>query len=181
MLKGLTYRRKNRLLLLGAAVLLLLVYVSAVSKTVALRSTCSKLAQRIDSAARLPEETRQMEARLAALDKDFRPVAPIARVHEELLGTVSNRCQQLGLVLRDFPAEQESRHREWIVKTHVFTVEGGFNGLLQLVHELERMPDGKVLSADYRSRRDPKTRALSLSVTVYVQHLTKANDETRTD
>lgn len=178
MLNRLTYRKKNQLLLAGAGLLLLLVYSFAISKTVALRSTCLKLEQRVDSAAHLPEETAGMEAKLAQIEKNFGSDSASGNTHEALLGVVSAWSQQHHLVLREFPELLQYRNREWNVETHRFTVEGNFTELLRLVHLLEQTQQlGKVVSADYRSRRDPRTKALSLTVTVYVQHLNKDNHE----
>jgi len=177
MLSKLTYRKKNRLLLLGAGLALLLVYSLTLSKTVALRSTCSRLELRVDSAAHLPAETAELEEQLAMIDANFRNDT-LSNLHEELLGIVSAYCQQHRLVLRDFPELLRYRNREWDVETHRFTVEGNYTELLRLVHLLEKQQGaGKVVSADYRSKRDPRTKALSLTVTVYVQQLKKSNDE----
>ena len=150
----------------------------AISKTVTLRSTCNKLEQRVDSVAQLPEETSLMEEKLARIEKNFQGDTSAVNMHEELLGIVSAWCERHKLVLRDFPEQFRYRNREWDVHTHQFTVEGEFTELLRLVHLLEQEEHtGKVVSADYQSKRDPRTKNLSLVVTVYVQHLIKESHE----
>lgn len=172
MLNSLTFRRKNRLLAAGAVALLLLVYSLSISKTVALKNTCSKLEKRLDSAANIPAETEMLERKLQRLDKNFSSDSVHANLHEDLLAIVSGYCDQRNLVLREFPEQLTTQSPEWIIETHQFTVAGGFTELLRLVHLLETRQTGKIVSADYRSIRVPGKKT-TLTVTVYVQQLKK--------
>lgn len=173
MFNKLTYRRKNRLLAAGALLLLFVVYSFSISKTAALRSTCNKLEKRIDSAANIPAETEMLERKLQRLEKNFSSDSLHENLHEDLLAIVSAYCDQRQLVLRDFPEKLTTESREWHIETHQFTVAGNYTELLRLVNLLESRQTGKVVSADYQSKRDPKTKTLSLTVTVYVQQLKK--------
>lgn len=173
MLNKLTYRRKNRLLAAGAVLLLMLVYSLSVSKTLTLRSTCTKLEKRLDSAASIPAETEMLERKLQRLEKNFSSDSLHENLHEDLLSIVSGYCDQRQLVLREFPEKITTQSPEWDIETHQFTVAGNFSELLRLVHLLESRQTGKIVSADYQRKRDPKTKTLSLTVTVYVQQLKK--------
>ena len=102
MLKKLSWKQKNKLLLIAGLVLLWTVYSFAISNTIEVRSQCIVLQQQIDSASGAP-------LRLAALQQEFQQLETITNsndtsntLHERLLGVVTNYCQQNNTVLRDF-------------------------------------------------------------------------------
>lgn len=174
MMRGLTWKRKNQLLLAGGVLLLWIVYSYAITNTLEARSSCQTLQLRIDSAATAPEQLAQLEQQLAGFSSLTMTTDSTAAIHEHLLGVVTNYCQQHNLVLRDFSSPVILQQQEWRIENHPITVEGTFVDLLQLVNHLEQEPKGHVISTEYRSRRDNKTQELSLSLLIYLQTIRNA-------
>lgn len=168
-MKTLTWKKKNRLLLIGALLLLWIVYAFALRNTIDARSECRTLQAKLDSSAGAPQRLTQLKDELAALDAITCDSGN--SVHEQLLGVVTNYCGQHGLTLRDFAPPVRYRSDAWTVETHPVTVEGNYISLLQLVHRLEQEKNGKVVSVVFHSKRDNKTQALALLVTIYVQNI----------
>jgi hypothetical protein len=175
MKKKLSWKQKNRLLLFAALATLWIVYAFAVSNTLGLRSECNELQLQLDSASGAPGRAQELRSELQRLEEITGGTADSATasvaLHEKLLSIISAYCQENNLILRDFATPLRYSQQEWIVETHPVTVEGNFISLVKLVQLLEQEKTGKVISADFRSRRDNKTQALSLTVTIYVQNI----------
>jgi hypothetical protein len=171
MWKKLSWKQKNRLLLIGGIVLLWTVYSFAISNTIEVRSQCVVLQQQIDSASDAP-------VRLAALQQEFQQLETITNsndtsntLHERLLAVVTGYCQQNNSVLRDFASPVCYHQQEWLIETHPIMVEGTYVNLLKLVHKLELEKIGKVVSVDFHAKRDNKTQTIALLATIYVQNI----------
>lgn len=170
MKKKLTWKQKNRLLLTGSIIMLWAVYAFAISNTLDARSECRNLEQQLDSAADAPARLAQLHEELLELETITGKDTANA-FHEHLLGIVTQYCRENDLMLRGFAQPVRYRQQEWTIETHPVLVEGPYIALLQLVHRLEQEKTGKVVSVDFHSKRDNKTKALSLLVTIYVQNI----------
>ena len=168
-MKTLTWKKKNRLLLLGVVLLLWTVYTFALRNTISARSECRTLQAKLDSSADAPQRLLQLKEELRELETITSDSG--SSVHEQLLSVVTNYCEQHQLTLRDFAAPVRYHSEAWTVETHPVTVEGNYISLLQLVHRLEQEKNGKVVSVDFHSKRDIKTQSLALLVTIYVQNI----------
>lgn len=150
------------------------VYSFAISNTIETCHECAVLKQQLDSASDAP-------VRLAHLKAEFRQLETITdnsdtstTLHERLLSIVTNYCQENDIVLRDFASPICFSQQEWLVETHPIIVEGTYIALLKLVYKLEQAKIGKLVSVDFRSKRDTKTQSLSLTATIYVQNIIHA-------
>lgn len=179
MFERLNYKRKNQLLLAASVLFLLLCYFLAFKGTWALYSEVQELETQIKLANGAPQKVAIMESRLAELDRlpGLKQNADTS-IQQELLGVVTEYCQKTGTILREFPKTLVSEEGDYRVETNVFTVEGGFSKLLELVYLLEQKNRlGKIASVQYNSKRDVRTKALSLTASVYLQNIKKANHE----
>lgn len=163
----LSWKQKN--VLLGAVLFVFswLVYTQAISLTVQLSEECDVLEQKIDSAENVSAEAQLLEAELVRFNQH--PGTASYVTHEQLLDLVSGYCEQHNVVLRDFPAAINYRRDEWRIEIHRITVQGGYVEMVQLLEFLREQGKGKVVSADFFSKTDNKTKIKSLLTTIYVQ------------
>jgi hypothetical protein len=173
MIRGLTWKRKNQLLLIGAVLLLWVVYNFALSRTLETRAACIVLQQRIDSAGTAPDQLAALKREFANFQTETGVEDTSDELHEYLLGIVTTYCAANNLVLRNFTQPIHLRQQEWKIDDHPLTIQGSFIGLLKLLHHLEQEPRSSVISSEFRSRRDPKTQELSLSLVLYIQTIQK--------
>jgi hypothetical protein len=169
MMRRLTWKRKNQLLVIGAVILLWIVYSFAISKTLAARSACIDMQERIDSAGSAPDQLIRLKQEFANFQSETGAIDTSNEVHEYILGIVTTYCANNNLILRDFTHPYRLQQQEWKIEDHPLTVQGSFIGLLKLLHHLEKEPRSNVISSEFRSRRDPKTQELSLSLVIYIQ------------
>lgn len=173
MFTGLSYKKKNKLLLAGTVLLLFIVYSFAVKKTVLLRSECKEMEATLEMAADAPVKAAMVQKKLdemnALLGKEREEHGE--NTQEDLLGTVTGYCQKNNILLKEFPKALINKEKDFIVETNVFTVEGSFAKLLELVYLLEQKSKiGKVASVQFKTRTDVKTKALFLTAKVYFQN-----------
>lgn len=177
MLKGLTYRKKNRLLAIGAVVLLLLTYLLSVSRTVDAYREVSGLEKRSEEAKNAPSKVSELERELKGIEKLF-GTNQEGHVQQELLETVTGYCKTANTVLREFPRTVYHEEKDLVVETNVFTVEGSFRQLLKITYLLEEEKKlGRISSVRYFTKKDPKTKVPALNATIYLQNINKTDHE----
>lgn len=170
---SLSYRTKNKYLIVGGLVFLLLAYLLAFSKTVNLYFTNSNLKKKLIVAQEAPEKRRLMEAKSNALKEKLSSYfADSLKDQEHLLEVVSNFCQKNSLLLKEFPNEEYHEEKEFVVGTTELKIEGNFVNLLKLVHLLEQKEAvGRVSSSSFDAVFDNKRKKKVLVLTIYLQTL----------
>ncbi len=173
-LRNLSWKQKNRLLLVGLALVCWIMYSCAISNTFKAKAACEQVQLQIDSAAGAPERIAELKSELLKLDAitgSSETLSSDSAVHEQLLNLVTEYCEGNNLVLREFLLPIQYHQQEWLVETHPFTVEGNFIAIVQLLEHLRKNVPGKIVSADIHSKKDNKTKTVSLLVTIYVQNI----------
>ncbi len=170
-MKKLTWKFKNRLLLFTAIALLWIVYSFSVRNTLETRSTCIRLEKKIDSASGAPQRQKILERELQAFNLLLGQTDSVGGMHEHLLGVTSTWCLAKQLVLREIPAPVRYTTRDWLVETHTIVVEGNFTALLRFAEHLEQEKSCRLVSTDFKTIRDPKTKRLILTATYYLQNI----------
>ena len=179
MFKNLTYKKKNQFLAAASLVVLVCFYRFDVNTTVALHRQVNELAGQIEIAKDAPQKVGLMEVKLGQMDllSGLKHNSDTS-IQQELLGVVTGYCQQNAVVLRGFPKTMVSEAEGFRVETNVFTAEGGFTKLLELVYLLEQKNRvGKVASVLYNTKKEVTTRSLSLTAAVYLQNIKKVKNE----
>lgn len=178
MLKGLTYRKKNKLLLLAGAMFLLLTYMLSVRNTIDACREAAGLEARSELASGAPMKAAQLKKQLEEMNSALGVQAKQENVQQALLGMVTGYCRAENTVLREFPRSVLREEKDLLVETNVFTVEGSFAQLLKLVYHIEQENRiGKVSSLRFFSKKDPKTRTTALNATIYLQNINKPGHE----
>jgi hypothetical protein len=171
-LKSLSYGKKNRLLVISGGILLLLVYVFSIQRTIEAYREVSALEVQAGMAANAPAEAGKLEKQIERMNELAGVSNGSADVQQELLGMITGYCQQNGTALREFPETVRNEENDLTIETSMFTVEGRFSELLKLEWLLEREKGtGKISSARFFSRKDPKTKTIALNVTIYLQNI----------
>jgi hypothetical protein len=172
-LKSIPYNTKNKILLWGGSLLVVVIYQFTFKKTIALYSECREMKKRSElmEGAAMKKITLEKEAaRLDLLSGSLQ--ANDSNVQQVLLGIVTSYCQSNGLLLKEFPQTQRSQENNYEIELNSFTVEGEFQKLLKLVYCLEqKYRIAKVASLDLKTKKDLRTKKASLTATVYLQNI----------
>lgn len=173
MLKGLTYRKKNQLLIVVSLMMAYLIYVFAIKKTIGAYNEYTLAEKQMELLVNAPIMSAQLEKKLFNINSKIGHQNTIDQNAEQaLLELITNYCQENHVVLRAFPETTVARQRDLFVETNMFIIEGGFSSLLNLVYELEQKSKlGKIVSVRYQLKKDLRTKDMSLIATIYLQNI----------
>ena len=175
MLKNLSYKHKNRLLLAVAVIFAIMSYYLAFEKTFDLRTQCSEMKNELSIASMAPERIANLEMQLRSIEgviggQTEEGIDP----QQQLLEFVTNYCEEQRITLQEFPQPISHEEEDYAVETNIFVVRGNFIKLLNMTYALEQeMRIGKVVSVKYKSKKNLRTKRLDLKVTVYLQNVRK--------
>lgn len=173
LLHKLSWKQKNRILLVAIIVLLWVVYAFAISNTIAARSDCDRMQLQLDSVEGAPDKLAELKSELTKFSLLTGGTNDTLRdMHEQLLNFVSVYCNDHNLQLREFTQPVRYAQQEWSVETHPLTVEGNYISIVQFIRALELSSMGRIVSVDFHTRIDNKTKSKSLLATIYVQNIT---------
>ena len=177
MLQHLSYKNKNRLLAVGALLFAVISYVLAFKATFDLRSECAAMREELSIAAMAPQRIAKLEMQLRSIEgviggQTEEGIDP----QQQLLEFVTNYCERERITLQEFPQAISHEEEDYAVETNIFVVRGNFIKLLKMAYALEQeMRIGKVVAVAYSSRKNPRTKRLELTATVYLQNVRKLN------
>ena len=181
MLKEVSYKNKNRFLMAGVLLLLVILYPLSFKPSFLLYKKCSYMRQQVSLAKDAPIRV----AILRNQEKEFDHVLGITKgednSQERILSTIADYCQENKILLKEFPKTISKQEKEYLIETNYFTIEGGFVKLLKLCYELEQKNKvGKIASVNYELKKDYKTQEDFLTAMIYIQNIKKLTQETLT-
>lgn len=175
MFKTLSYKKRNKLLLIAASFLAVVVYFLAIKKSIVVIKQYRALKEQLQIASDAPQKAAELQKKLAELDHVLeQQQQTTTSVQETLLGFITNYCQNNNLILREFPKTIHVNEKDFLIETNVFTVEGGFLKILPMIYLLEQKNKiGKIASVNFQTKKDFKTKNTALTATVYLQNVSK--------
>ncbi|MFL5763633.1 MAG: hypothetical protein ACJ77K_06795 [Bacteroidia bacterium] len=170
-----SYKKKSRLLLIGAGLILLIVYRFGISNTLDLRRMYDDQSKKAEEISQMPAEEQRLKKEVAVMEAGVRNYVQDSSEHQQqLLDLLAAYCQSHETVLREFPKTIVAENGELQVETNRFVVQGSFQALLQLVYSLEQKHRiGRVGSVCYQLVKEIKTKKMVLTATVYLQNIKK--------
>ena len=175
MLKNISYKHKNRLLIGVAFIFGLVSYFFAIDTTLDLRNSCSQIKKELLIAATAPQRIAKLEMQLRSIEGVIGSQAEEGiDPQQQLLEFVTTYCEEQNITLQEFPQVISHEEQDYAVETNIFVVRGNFIKLLKMAYALEQeMKIGKVVAVEYKSKRNPRTKRLDLTSTIYLQNVRK--------
>jgi hypothetical protein len=179
MLEQLTYKKKNKLLILVAVLLFFIVYGFGIKKTIVAYRNYTDAEKQIQLGANAPVMAAELENQLMQMDAKIGTQNKTGQnTEQELLEVLTNYCQTNHAVLREFPESTTAAEDKLLVETNLFVVAGNFSTLINLVYLLEQKAKlGKVGSVHYQLKKDIKSKEMVLTATIYLQNIKKKENE----
>jgi len=179
MFKNLTYKQKNKYLLIGFVLFLFLSYFMAISDTLAEWSAYGKLEKQASRLDETPQQLRGLQMKLKGLNYLIEnKQRSHDGVHASLLNVITTYCDENSILLREYPGSRENIQNDLVIETNIFEVQGSYLKLLNLVYLLEQKQRiGKVASVKFQSKKDMQSKQQILTVTMYVQNVKKNSHE----
>jgi hypothetical protein len=179
MLDNLTYKRKFHILLGGMVLLSLFLVSNVFSKTFDLIIQNRSLTTELAKAAEAPKELVKLKAQIGDADQILQDQKTNDSItaHERILGIVSQYCHENKVTLYNYPEPNLSRDGEFLTETNIFTVQGSFKKILELIYLLEQKEKpGKIASVNFKSTKNFETQHIELLSTIYLQTFKKSHE-----
>jgi len=177
--KNKTYKQKNKYLLIGFGLMLIVAYQLAISETVDNYKACAELEKKQQSIQQAPQDLKLLQAQLKGINHLIENGhRNVGGAHAALVNVISNYCDENTVTLREYPGTQETIQNDLVIETNVFEVQGPFIKLLNLVYLLEQKNRiGKIASVRFESHKDLATKQTMLTVKIYIQNVKKNTHE----
>lgn len=172
-LKDLSYKQKNKLMLIGAIVFAIVAYFISISDTVDAYYKNEVLLHQIQQGAKAPQNIQKLNENLNRISSNLGDYELDSLHNENLfLEVIGEFCQEHKLILRKFPEPTLHQEKDFIIYTHKIEIQGGYTNLIKLVYELEQVQKiGRVTSVNYKRVKDRKTKKVVLIASIYLQHI----------
>ena len=127
-----------------------------------------------------PQQIASLETKIEEIEqvigKNFNAGCDI---QQQILEKISNYCIENKLVVKEFPKKLSSYDQQYMIETNRVVIEGSFTGLLKLLHFLEQDKQiGRVVSVDFQTNQDFKTKRTILTMSIFIQNIkTGTNDK----
>jgi hypothetical protein len=170
---GLTYKQKNQLLILASVFALLMIYWFLISPNLNRSSLNKKYRGEIAKAEKAPALIKSLREELGTMNSFMEAyVSDSAADEDRFVEVITNFCQKNNVTLKELPRVVETEEQKFTVQTKVVIAEGSYNDLLRLIYQLEKKEKvGRIVSTQFKSYTNNKTKKLTLSLTIYLQNL----------
>ncbi len=162
--------------MLGITILIsiAIIYEAALKKTINTYKECNNLELQIQVANDAPMKMSELKRKNERLDVLLGTGGMYGDIQQSIMGVVTGYCNQNELTLEEFPTPASEKNNGITIETNVFTIEGGFNKLLDLVYLFEQKYKlGKIVSVIYKLKKENSSHASKLNAIIYLQNIKK--------
>ena len=167
-----TAKKKNILLLVGFVLMLFTSYQLAFKKTFSLKTDVERLQKEIAMFENTPASIARLEVQQTYYDSILR-VNKVTDASEQnsLLQAINAFGNDHDLNVVNFLEPHRFKNEDLTVTTYECSIEGDYNGLIQLLQELENNPRfGDVSHVRFEKKKEPRTRRVYLVVTLLISN-----------
>ena len=173
MFQNFTYKKKFYLAMGGAILLLWLGFKFGISRTLELKGQLEEQESKLSEIQDAPARLHSIEARLELLNGMIGDVSG-DEVSPYLIEKVGTYCEENDLVFSGMPGKHLFEKEDYKVATYSVKVQGSFDDMLPLLHELEHNSSaGKLRSAVFQSEYVLREKRKILEGIFYMQSVMK--------
>ncbi len=154
-----TNQTKNILLVAGFTLAIFLCYHLAISKTVDLKSEFDTFKQEEKLFKNMPKQLTLLKQKQTYYDSILnKHLITGASIQNNLLKRINSIASSNQLKVIAFLQPHVARNNDVILKTHQFTVQGGYNDIITLVHYLEQETKfGEIINLSFEKKKNFRT------------------------
>ena len=174
----LTHKQKFRYLLFGTGILMLFIYILALKPTIELKKKYRTIKQNIETSSDAPQKIVMLENQLLNFRFLFNNQEEGTGNHEKIHEFISLYCQKRGITFSGYPPLHTYNEQNYVIETNIIELEGDYIPLLKLLYEVEKnMNYGKVVSVQFISNTNLRTKTKKLGLKIYIQHIIQNQNE----
>lgn len=168
-----TYEQKNKFLLMGVPVILLLVYFLAIGNTINAFVDYNTLKKKVHNLENAPKQINDLQAKLGFYNNKLgKFIVDDPYTQDTLLSIVSDYCKQTNVSLVEFPTAQYLEQNDYRIEHNQFEVAGDFKSILRLNALLEDNSSiGRIVSVHWNSFNERQTKRRKLHARIHIENL----------
>ncbi|MDC6364032.1 MULTISPECIES: hypothetical protein [Flavobacteriaceae] len=162
---------KNKFLIGGFFLLLIISYQLTIKKTLVLRNGYLSNNAKKELAKNIPLELSNIAQKEKQLDNQFKKLdLGSINFQNDLLKFLNETTLSNSVKMIEFNAPHTVENGTTETKTFIFILEGAFSGILKVGHSLESQINfGAITHMDFKKMKDYRTGKLSLQATIHLQ------------
>jgi len=157
----------------GMVILFWMGFKFGITRTLQLKNQLDNMENKLAEIQDAPARLHSIEARPEELNRLIGDVS-VDKVSPYLVEKIGKYCKKHSLVFSNMPRKHIFKKEDFTVATYTIKVEGSFNKILPLLHELEHSTSvGKVRSVVFESEYVLREKRKILEGTFYIQSIMK--------
>ena len=179
MLSQLTYKQKFLLTILFSIIFLFIAYRTAIRKTIDRRNLCDELKSNLELVQNAPQQIAGMQLQLEKLNSIIGRNDTLSKDNwQQILEITANYCKKHKIDLIEISDPLIIERGDYIIETNKLELEGPFIKINRFIYLLEQQYNiGHVISTEFKSRQDIRTKRVSLRTIIFLQNIKKKNYE----
>lgn len=163
--------------MLAVFLLSLLTWFNGISKTLNLKSECSRMEYILDSTDASNSDIESIRAKIENYNDILgSETEKIEEINRGIMNFIGGQLEPLNLTLTEFPPVHEFVQNQYVIYTHQAEVEGSFANTLKLIYELEtKFKLAKICGLKIHTKEDYATHRKKLYALIYVQNIRTKN------
>lgn len=164
-------KRKNRLLIAGFALLLLICYQFAIKNTLEEKNRYNQLKKEEILFQNIPKQLLTLNKKKEYYDSLLAKYQiGETSLQNSLLKNINKNAKELNLKVIDFNEPHITVKNDLQVSTYSITIEGTFNNITQLIYRLEQKTRfGELVNVHFIKHKNYRTRKNYLQATIMLQ------------
>ncbi|MDO3695885.1 hypothetical protein QVZ41_13625 [Wenyingzhuangia sp. chi5] len=165
------YQTKNKVLVIGFVVVLILCYQLAISNTVVLKNTYHNLKEEELLFKNTPKQLSLLSQQKKYYDTLLKKYQMDGgSIQNNLLKKINSLSQEHQLKVVEFLEPHVFSNNEMMIKTYQFTVEGDYNAIIKLVNHLEQQTVfGEIINLHFEKKLNFRTNKSYLQAHVLLK------------
>ncbi len=152
-------KTKNIVLIIGFLLSLLICYKYAVKNTIDYKNKHTNLKQQEQLFVNTPKQLSILKQKKKHFDSILSKYQlDGTSIQNNLLKTINSFAQANSIKVTSFIEPHITIQNDLTVKTYVFTLEGSYNSILRLIHQLEQQTKyGEIINLHFEKKKNFKT------------------------
>ncbi|EDP71920.1 hypothetical protein FBALC1_12502 [Flavobacteriales bacterium ALC-1] len=166
-----TQKTKNIILVVGFLLTVLIAYKYAIANTLQLKNEYKTLKQEAVVFNNMPQQLSSLKQREKYFDSLLTKYQlGESSMQNSMLKSINTFADANKLKVIDFIEPHKMRKNDLTVNTYQFTLEGDYNAIITLIHQLEQKTRfGEVINLNFKKQKNYKTGQFYLQASVLLK------------
>lgn len=161
-------RNKNTVLVIGFVMIVIIAYKYAISNTIQLHNDYKSLKKDADIYNNLPLQLASLKQKEKYYDSLLIKYQLNGNsVQNSMLSTINSYTENHNLKIVSFLEPHQIKEQDMVINTYKFKIEGGYNGIISLLHQLEQKTKfGEIINLHFEKKKNYRSETYYLQASI---------------